>query len=222
MGVLITGFKNKMHASYVKDIIAILSRTYPDAHTGLNYENAFQLLIAVILSAQCSDRQVNKITRRLFQKYRTPEEFIKLSVEELREEIKGCGLFRKKSVNIIAACNILIERYGSRIPDSLEELLQLPGVGRKSANVVLGIAFNLPVLPVDTHVFRVSHRLGLAESRTPEGTEKELLALIPPENRMDFHHQILSHGRMICTARKPKCINCLLIEFCRAGKLQIN
>jgi len=202
---------------HVKNILEILSRLYPEARTTLDYENTFQLLIAVILSAQCSDRQVNKITKRLFQEYRTPEEFAGLTVERLAEEIKSCGLYRGKSMNIIAACNILVERYGSRVPASREELQQLPGVGRKSANVVLGVAFNQPALPVDTHVFRVSHRLGLTRARTPEGAEEDLLACIPPEYRMDFHHQLLAHGRWICTARKPKCVSCQLLELCPAG-----
>ncbi|HAP93651.1 MAG TPA: endonuclease III [Desulfotomaculum sp.] len=202
---------------HVKNILEILSRLYPEARTTLDYENTFQLLIAVILSAQCSDRQVNKITRRLFQKYRTPEEFAGLTVEQLAGEIKSCGLYRNKSINIIATCNILVERYGSCVPASREELRQLPGVGRKSANVVLGVAFNQPTLPVDTHVFRVSHRLGLTRARTPEGTEEELLACIPSQYRMDFHHQLLAHGRQICTARKPKCARCQLLELCPVG-----
>lgn len=202
---------------HVKNILEILSRLYPKARTTLDYENTFQLLIAVILSAQCSDRQVNKITKRLFQKYRSPEEFAGLTVEQLAEEIKSCGLYRNKSINIIATCNILVERYGSRVPSRREELQQLPGVGRKSANVMLGVAFNQPALPVDTHVFRVSRRLGLTSARTPERTEEELLACIPPKYRMDFHHQLLAHGRQICTARKPKCDRCQLLEFCPAG-----
>ncbi len=201
----------------VEEIIKILSRLYPDAKTGLEYENNFQLLIAVILSAQCTDLQVNRITGKLFKKYRLPEDYARLSVDTLANEIKSCGLFYSKSKNIINTCRILVEKYGSCVPSTREELEKLPGVGPKSAGVLLGIAFNQHTLPVDTHVFRVSHRLGLSKAKTPERTEKELIALLPPQYRMDFHHQLLSHGRQVCTARKPRCTDCQLLKHCAAG-----
>lgn len=206
-----------MQNADVEEIIKILSRLYPDAKTGLEYENSFQLLIAVILSAQCTDLQVNRITGKLFRKYRLPEDYTSLSVDTLANEIKSCGLFYSKSKNIINTCRMLVEKYGSRVPSTREELEKLPGVGSKSAGVLLGIAFNQHTLPVDTHVFRVSHRLGLSKAKTPERTEKELLILLPPQYRMDFHHQLLAHGRQVCTARKPKCTECQLLKLCVTG-----
>jgi endonuclease-3 len=206
-----------MHKDNVGEIIKILSGLYPQARTALEYENAFQLLIAVILSAQSTDLQVNRITEKLFKKHRSPEDFARLNADTLADQIKSCGLFCRKSKNIISACRILVEKYGSCVPSSREELEKLPGVGPKSASVLLGIAFKQPTLPVDTHVFRISHRLGLSKAETPEKTEKELLALIPPQYRMDFHHQLLAHGRQVCTARKPKCIDCRLLKHCAAG-----
>jgi len=199
------------------EIIKILSGLYPDAKTGLEYGNNFQLLIAVILSAQCTDMQVNKITGKLFNKYRLPEDYARLNVDTLANEIKSCGLFYNKSKNIINTCRMLVEEYGSCVPSTREELEKLPGVGPKTASVLLGIAFNQHTIPVDTHVFRVSHRLGLSKAKTPERTEKELLALLPPQYRMDFHHQLLSHGRQVCTARKPKCTDCQLLKYCATG-----
>ena len=198
-------------------IVKILSGLYPEAKTGLEYENSFQLLIAVILSAQCTDIQVNRITKRIFKKYSLPEDYACLNVDTLAGEIKSCGLFYSKSKNIINTCRILVGKYSSRVPSTRKELEELPGVGPKSASVLLGIAFNQHTIPVDTHVFRVSHRLGLSKAKTPVKTEKELLALLPPQYGMDFHHQLLSHGRQVCTARKPKCTECQLLKLCVVG-----
>lgn len=197
-----------------KMVLEQLARLYPNARTELAYENTFQLLIAVMLSAQCTDKQVNKVTSRLFKKYGGPEDFAALAPEELAEEIKECGLFRNKSKNIVNACRLLVECFGSRVPDRLEDLQILPGVGRKTANVVLNIAYGKPAMPVDTHVFRLARRLGLSRSRTPESVEKDLLSLIPPDSLGDVHHRLIYHGRAVCKARKPRCGECSLSVYC--------
>ncbi|MDQ0285946.1 endonuclease-3 [Desulfofundulus luciae] len=201
-------------AARASEILAILSKTYPDAGTALCFGTPFQLLVAAMLSAQTTDRQVNKITERLFKRYREPRDFARLKPEELAREIKGCGLYKNKSRNIIATSRILVEKYNSQVPQSLEELEGLPGVGRKTANVVLNVAFGRPALPVDTHVFRVSHRLGLARGKTPQKTEEELLAIIPEHARRAAHHQLIAHGRTVCTARRPRCNACPVAHLC--------
>lgn len=201
-------------AQRVREILDILARTYPEARTALAFETPFQLLVAAILSAQTTDRQVNRITRRLFARYRGPEDFARLSPEELAEEIRGCGLYKSKSRHIIAASRLLVEKCGSRVPESLEELQRLPGVGRKTANVVLNVAFGRPALPVDTHVLRVARRLGLARGNTPQKVEEELVALIPEEERRDAHHRFIAHGRAVCRAVRPRCGNCPLNHLC--------
>lgn len=196
-------------------IINLLACTYPEnVSTQLNFNSPFELLVATILSAQCTDKQVNKITRSLFKKYNKPEHFAYLSPEELEPLIKGCGLYKNKSRNIIKASQILVERYNSQIPKSFKELSKLPGVGRKTANVILNVAFGLPTMPVDTHIFRVSKRLGLATGNTPEKVEKELMELIPPPKRGEFHHRLIAHGRKVCRARNPLCEKCKLRKFC--------
>ncbi len=195
-------------------IMSELSRMYPDARTELVFENPFQLLIAAMLSAQCTDKQVNKITPGLFAKYRSPADFAALSPEELAEDIKGCGLFRNKSKNIVSACKILVEKHGSKVPDNVEDLRLLPGVGRKTANVIMIVAYGKPAMPVDTHVFRVARRLGLSSGKTPEAVEKDLVSIIPPSELGDAHHRLIFHGRRVCTARKPRCPECLLINCC--------
>jgi endonuclease-3 len=207
-------------AARAREILAILSQTYPDAGTALRFETPFQLLVAAMLSAQTTDRQVNKITERLFKRYREPQDFARLNPEELAREIKGCGLYKNKSRNIIATSRILVEKYNSQVPRTLGELELLPGVGRKTANVVLNVAFGQPTLPVDTHVFRVSHRLGLARGKTPEKTEEELLAIIPEYARRAAHHQLIAHGRTICTARRPRCNICPVAHLCPSRDVQ--
>ena len=195
-------------------ILEVLSRLYPDARTELVFNNPFDLLIAVMLSAQCTDRQVNKITANLFKKYRTPGDIAVLSPDELAMDIRGCGLYRNKSKNIVNTCRILVERYDSEIPDDMDELLSLPGVGRKSASVVLIAAYGKPAMPVDTHVFRLARRLGLSRGKTPDAVEKDLLSIIPPAQLGHVHHQMIFHGRRVCTARKPRCAGCQLQNFC--------
>ena len=182
--------------------------------TALNYSTPFELLVAVIMSAQCTDERVNKITARIFPKYNTPEKMGALSQEQLEEEIRDCGLFRSKAKNLLATCKMLTEEYNSVIPDTVEELMKLPGVGKKTANVVASIVYKVPAIAVDTHVFRVSHRLGLAKGDDPLAVEKELQKAIPKNKWSDAHHWLIWHGRKICKARKPLCSECVLVEFC--------
>lgn len=198
----------------VKRILDILAECYPQAKTALVYSNAFELLIATILSAQSTDKQVNKVTGKLFGKYKTPEDFAALEPQTLEEEIKSCGLYRTKALNIINMSRILVERYGSQVPSDPDELQKLPGVGRKTANVVVSNVFGRPAIAVDTHVFRVTHRLGLAKSSTPLGTEKELMACIPQVLWSQAHHWFIYHGRNVCGARQPKCDECRLRQYC--------
>lgn len=203
----------------VKQILAGLAGAYPDVSTDLKFSTPFELLVAVILSAQSTDAQVNKITERLFKKYRTPEDFARLTPEELAEHIKGCGLFRNKSKFIVDTGRILAEDYHGKVPEVREQLEKLPGVGRKTANVVLGVAFGQQTFPVDTHVQRVARRLGLASGKTPEQIEKELCVLIPPELWQPLHHQMIQHGRKVCDARRPRCEQCCIRDYCpEAGK----
>lgn len=175
-------------------ILSGLSELYPDPKTELNFETPFQLLVATILSAQTTDKQVNRITEKLFQKYKTPEELAALTPEQLEEDIKSCGLYKNKAKNIVAASRILVEKHQSSVPDSFEELINLPGVGRKTANVVLANAFGKDAIAVDTHVFRVSNRLGLAQSDTPEKTEKDLKQIIPSQDWNKAHHWLIFHA----------------------------
>lgn len=202
----------------IRNILNILGEMYPDAHCELNFSNPFELLIATILSAQSTDQQVNKVTKDLFAKYPTPLDFLHLSEEELAEEIKRIGLFRNKSKNILATCRILVDKYNGEVPQTREELEKLPGVGRKTANVVLNNAFGIPALAVDTHVQRVANRLGLAESKTPLETEQQLMSRIPEEEWGITHHRLIWHGRRMCSARNPKCSECRLLPFCKHGQ----
>lgn len=195
-------------------ILALLEETYMGTGTALNYSTPFELLVAVIMSAQCTDERVNKITARIFPKYNTPEKMGALSQEQLEEEIRDCGLFRSKAKNLLATCKMLTEEYNSVIPDTVEELMKLPGVGKKTANVVASIVYKVPAIAVDTHVFRVSHRLGLAKGDDPLAVEKELQKAIPKNKWSDAHHWLIWHGRKICKARKPLCSECVLVELC--------
>lgn len=195
-------------------ILKILEDTYTGTKTALNYNSPFELLVAVILSAQCTDERVNKITARLFPIYNTPEKMGALTQEEMEEQIRDCGLFHAKAKNILAACHMLTEEFDSRIPDDIAILMKLPGVGKKTANVVASVIYNVPAIAVDTHVFRVSHRLGLAKGADPLATEKELQKIIPMEKWSDAHHWFIWHGRKICKARKPLCTECVLLAEC--------
>ena len=210
--------KPKPKRVQTRKILEHLADMYPDAHCELNFNNPFELLIATILSAQSTDKQVNKITKSLFAKFPTPYDFTELTEEELAEHIRGIGLFRNKSKNILQTCRILIEQYQGEVPQERKKLEALPGVGRKTANVVLSNAFGVPALAVDTHVHRVANRLALADSKTPLETERQLTRKIPRNLWSITHHRLIWHGRRCCTARNPKCEICDLYPYCWYGK----
>lgn len=195
-------------------ILNCLRNTYPQATSTLNFNNPFELLVATMLSAQSTDKQVNIVTEKLFRELKKPADYVGLTPEQLAPKIQKIGLFKNKSKNIIATCKILLAKYNGQVPDTMEELSSLPGVGRKTANVVLANAFHKPAIAVDTHVFRVANRLGLANSNNVEGTEKDLMANIPMAEWSDAHHWLIYHGRNLCTARNPKCEQCSLSDYC--------
>ncbi len=195
----------------MKDINKILDKleeTYPDAQCELNYETPFELLIATILSAQCTDVRVNKVTAELFKKYNTPEAFANLTEEEIMEEIRSCGLYKSKAKKIKESSKLICENFGGEVPQTLKELTTLPGVGRKTADVVLSNAFNQDAIAVDTHVFRVTNRIGIVNTTTPEKTEFALMEAIPKKRWSHSHHVFIFHGRRMCKARKPECDVC--------------
>lgn len=192
----------------------ILEEIYPDSMCALKYEKPYELLIAVRLSAQCTDARVNIVTESLFKKYPTLESFANAELSELEQDVKPCGFYRTKAESIIGMAKRLIEVYDSRIPDTMEELLTLPGVGRKTANLILGDVYGQPAIVTDTHFIRITGRLGLTEHKEPEKVERDLRPLIPPEHSSDFCHRIVQFGRDTCTARKPKCAECRMQEIC--------
>lgn len=194
-------------------IFSILDETFPNARCELEFGSVFELLVAVILSAQCTDRRVNVVTRELFKTADTPEAFAAMKQEELEKAIYSCGFYRNKAKNIIAAAKAITER-GGEVPNSFDELLKLPGVGRKTANVVYDVGFGGDGIPVDTHVFRVSNRLGIASGKTPREVEDKLLEIIPEGNRNRAHHQLIFLGRYRCKAISPQCDDCPLNEYC--------
>lgn len=194
-------------------IFSILDETFPNARCELEFGSVFELLVAVILSAQCTDRRVNVVTRELFKTADTPEAFAAMKQEELEKAIYSCGFYRNKAKNIIAAAKAITER-GGEVPNSFDELLKLPGVGRKTANVVYDLGFGGDGIPVDTHVFRVSNRLGIAPGKTPREVEDKLLEIIPEGNRNRAHHQLIFLGRYRCKAISPQCDDCPLNEYC--------
>ena len=199
----------------LKKIIAALDRTYPEAHCELNHADPLELLIATILSAQCTDKRVNIVTKELFKQYRSAADYANAPLAELKQAIKSTGFFRNKAKNIQACCRKLIVRHGGRVPCSMEELTQLDGVGRKTANVVLGNAFGINAgVVVDTHVARLSRRLGLTKQKTPEKIERELMALVPQKQWTLFSHWLIWHGRRRCAARKPDCGHCEIKKLC--------
>ncbi len=199
----------------VKKILDELSSLYPDAQPALHFENPYELLVAVILSAQCTDERVNKVTAVLFKNYDTPEKMLTLSQSELEKYIFSCGFYHNKSAHILSASRDIIEKFGGEVPDSLEKLRTLAGVGRKTANVVYAVAFGGNAIAVDTHVFRVSNRLGIAEGKTPEKVEDGLREAIPEELWSKAHHYLIYHGRRVCHSQKPDCINCTLKDYCK-------
>src|SRR5882762_7276515 len=201
----------------VAAILAGLDTAYPDATCELNYLNAFQLLIATILSAQCTDVRVNQVTSELFKKYTTPEDFAYASPAELEQEIRPTGFFRNKTKSIMGASKGLIETFGGEVPRTMEEILTLPGVARKTGNVVLGTAYGIASgVVVDTHVIRLSHRLDLSRNEDPKKVEQDLMKIIPQNKWIQFSHQLIWHGRRVCHARKPKCLECNMESLCYA------
>jgi endonuclease III len=196
-------------------IIAALQRTYPTAHCELNFSNPLELLIATILSAQCTDKRVNLVTEKLFKKYRSAENFANADLAELDNDIRSINFHQNKARNIKAACRDIVGKHDNKVPQTMEELIELGGVGRKTANVVLGNAFNINVgVVVDTHVGRLSHRLGLTAHRAPEKIEKDLMELVPQRQWTLFSHLLIWHGRRRCFARKPDCVNCEVLKLC--------
>lgn len=200
--------------------IEILEQIYAGAKPELVYSNPFELLIAVILSAQCTDKRVNITTARLFAKAPDAQSIVDMGLEALEREIRDCGLFRSKAKNIMATCRTLVEEFDGKVPEDFDTLLKLPGVGRKTANVVSSVAFNRPAIAVDTHVFRISNRLKLATGETPMEVEQGLMKAIPKEKWSDAHHWLIWHGRKICKARKPLCVECPLAEVCPSNEMK--
>jgi len=197
-----------------QSILQILAETYPDAYCELIFKDPFQLLIATMLSAQTTDQKVNEVTAELFRLYPTPQKMRTLTPSELENRIRKIGLFRTKARNILETCNQLVEKYQGIVPQDRDQLVEMPGVGRKTASVVLANAFGIPALAVDTHVLRVSNRLGLSDKNDPIKVEKDLTSIIPQELWIDTHHRLIFHGRRICHARKPQCGKCPLAAIC--------
>jgi endonuclease-3 len=200
-------------------ILDILSKKYPDVKIQLDHSNEFELLIATMLSAQCTDARVNIVTKSLFSKYKTPEDYLLVPQEELEKDIFSTGFYKAKSKNIRGACKDIIYKHKGQVPNNIEDLVQLPGVGRKTANVVLGHAFDIPGIVVDTHVKRISNKLEMVESEDPVKIEKELEKLIPHKLWVIFTHYFISLGREICVARKPKCAKCLINHLCPSSSI---
>jgi endonuclease-3 len=202
-----------------RKIVSLLRKAYPDARCSLNHANPLELLVATILSAQCTDERVNVVTAELFWKYRRPEDYAAVAQEELERDIRPTGFFRNKAKAIQGACRLIAERFGGRVPETMEELLELPGVARKTANVVLGNAFGVASgVVVDTHVSRLSQRLALSRETQPEKIERDLSELVPRADWIEFPHLLISHGRAVCKARTPLCTDCFLLELCPMGQ----
>ncbi len=199
-------------------IMKILADTMPAPQTELNYHNPYTLLVAVTLSAQATDVSVNKATKELFQQVKTPQQMLDLGIDQLIQHIRTIGLYNAKAKNIIAMAKILVEEYQGIVPETLEALKKLPGVGRKTANVVLNVAFGQPTIAVDTHIFRVGNRTGIAKGKTPDEVEHKLMKVIPPLYQMHAHHWLILHGRYTCKARKPECGVCAIQAYCTYGK----
>ncbi|HDX9587916.1 TPA: endonuclease III [Bacillus pseudomycoides] len=207
---------NKTQIRYCLDV---MGEMYPEAHCELNHDNAFELVIAVALSAQCTDVLVNKVTKSLFQKYKTPEDYLSVSIEELQQDIRSIGLYRNKAKNIQKLCRMLIDEYDGEVPQDRDELTNLPGVGRKTANVVVSVAFGVPAIAVDTHVERVSKRLAICKWKDSVlEVEKTLMKKVPMEEWGVTHHRMIFFGRYHCKAQRPQCEECKLLELCREGK----
>lgn len=208
-----------LNRKQIRFVLDIIGEMYPDAHCELNHSNPFELTIAVILSAQCTDALVNKVTVRLFEKYRSPEDFLAVSIEELQEDIRSIGLFRNKAKNIRKMCSDVLEKHGGEIPSDRIELMKLAGVGRKTANVITSVAYGKPAIAVDTHVERVSKRLAICRWKDSVlEVEKTLMRKIPDEEWSATHHRLIFFGRYHCKAQAPQCPVCPLLDLCREGK----
>jgi len=205
-------------AEKIGPILQLLEQYYPEAHVTLDFKNPLEMLVATVLSAQCTDVRVNLVTPALFAKYPAAADYAQAPIGELEEMIRSTGFFRNKAKSIKALCQKLVDNYNGEVPASLDELVKLPGIGRKTANVVLGNAFGIPGIFVDTHLGRVSQRLGLTNQKDPVKIEFDLMPLIPKERWVKFSHQMIWHGRQICDARKPKCSQCPLLPYCDFGQ----
>lgn len=211
--------REKYMKKYSKKIVNILKRTYPDAKCSLDFETPFEMVVAVMLSAQCTDDRVNKTTPNIFDKYSTPEDFASIDIEKLEMLIHPCGFYKNKAKNIKACAKMILEKYGGEVPKTMEELMELPGVGRKSANVVMLEAFgDAQGIAVDTHCKRIANKLGLSDEKEPEKIEKDLLEIFDKEDYKDINHLFIWHGRNTCVSRSPKCEKCVLNELCRYYK----
>jgi len=197
-----------------RKILELLKREYPDVKIALEYSNPLELLIATILSAQCTDTRVNIVTKELFKKYKNAEDYLKVSNEELEKDIHSTGFYKQKAKSIKACCKEIVEKYNGNVPQDFDLLTKLPGVGRKTAAVVVGNAFGIPAIAVDTHVKRISNLLGLVKSEVPEKIEYKLKELFPEKDWIMLTHYFITHGRKICVARKPKCLQCVLADYC--------
>ena len=205
----------------VLKIVRLLKKEYPDAKCSLNHSNPLELLLATILSAQCTDERVNIVTADLFRKYRRPEDYVNAPRLELEGDIRSTGFFRNKTKSLQGACKVIIEQYGGRVPNKVEELLSLPGVARKTMNVVLGNAYGIASgVVVDTHVARLSQRLGLTKNKQPEKIERDLMELLPKKEWIDFSHLLIYHGRKVCKARVPQCGGCVVERLCPSSLLK--
>lgn len=212
--------KSKRQAR-TEEIVKLLKRAHPDAKCALNHSNAFELLIATILSAQCTDERVNKVTADLFRKYHKPEDYLKVRDIELQQDIKTTGFFRNKTKSIQGACKVLIEEFGGEVPRTMDELLRVPGAARKTSNVVLGVAYGIAAgVVVDTHVSRLSQRLKLTRQKDPVKIEKDLMELVPEKDWIIFSHLLIFHGRRVCKARRPLCEECIVERLCPSSILK--
>ncbi|MBA7671778.1 Endonuclease III [subsurface metagenome] len=204
-------------AERVKNIWPILKKAYPGARTALKFTNPLELLIATILSAQCTDVRVNMVTKELFKKYKSAKDWAKADIKEIESDIKSTGFYHNKAISIKGACTEIVKQFSGKVPDRMEELVALPGVGRKTANVVLGNAFGRPAIACDTHVIRLSRRLGLSPNSDAVKLEFDLAEIVPEKNWTMFSHLLIFHGRNVCKARKPNCENCPISKYCPAA-----
>lgn len=211
--------KNEEKKKLSSKIISHLKKDYPEAHCELNFKTPLELLIATILSAQCTDKRVNLVTKTLFKKYKTVKDYANANLKEFEEDIHSTGFFRNKAKNIIGSCQIILKKHNSKVPCDFDELLKLPGVARKTANCVMGNAFNIPSgVVVDTHVSRITQKLGLTKNTDAKKIEEDLIDLIPKDEWIMFSHRLIWHGRKVCDARKPKCPACSMKKFCPSAQ----